>query len=154
MSTVPILNLPVAIGLTGAEWAEVQRPDGVSERTQLSQIAGIFASVAPTGPVGSVVGAPVAGPNNDYNAEGQFGAVVGFLDLNSAGPCNVSGVTAGFNGQILIITNISPFLATLNKLSAASSPFNQFRMPDDFFLSQYDGKSFKYSTAIGKWVAM
>lgn len=154
MATETILDLTAAVGITGSEWAELQRGDGTSARWQLATLAALAKNIAPTGPVSRIVGVPIQGPNPDYTAEGQMGASVGLLDLNAGGPCSIGGILAGFNGQLLIIGNISPFLVTLNKLSAGSSGANQLRMPDDFFLAQFDSKTFKYFTDIAKWVQL
>lgn len=79
-------------------------------------------------------------------------STIGFMDLTPTANCNITGVTSGTDGQMLIITNLSAFTLTLNALNSGSSSGNQFRMVADFNLSQNNGATFKYSATIGKWV--
>jgi hypothetical protein len=108
----------------------------------------------PTGPIGVVNAVPAAGANNNYSAGGLFGAPTGFLDLTPAANCNITGLLAGFDGQIVVITNLSGFILTLNANNGGSLAANQFRMVADFIIPLNNSKSFKYSSTIGKWVAL
>lgn len=110
--------------------------------------------VSPTGPLGVAVDAP-SGTQNNYTVGGEFNPLIGFIDITPIANCNITGLQAGVDGQLVIITNLSPnFTATLNALNGGSLLANQFRMVADFILPQNNGKSFKYSATIGKWVAM
>jgi hypothetical protein len=153
MATATILQLTQAVSLTGSEQLEAVQ-SGSSVRLTAAQIAAIGQSLTPTGPIGVVDAVPATGANNDYTASGLMGATVGFLDLTPTGACNITGLQAGFNGQLIIITNLSTSAITLNALNSGSLAANQFRMVGDFVLPQNNGKSFKYSTTIGKWVTI
>lgn len=152
MATATILQLPQVQSLTGAETVEVVQ-NGQSARATSAQISSLGSSVSPTGPIGVIVGLPAVGANNNYAPTG-FGAVTGFLDLMLVGVSNITGLLAGYDGQLLIITNLSTYEVTLNALSGASQAPNQFRMAADFVLTQNNSKTFKYSATIGKWVAL
>lgn len=152
MATATILQLPQAQSLTGAESVEMVQ-SGTSVRATSAQVASLGSSVSPTGPVGVIVGLPAIGANNDFAPAG-FGATTGFLDLMLVGVSNLTGLTAGYDGQLLIITNLSTYELTLNALNGGSQVANQFRMQADYILTQNNGKSFKYSATIGKWVAL
>lgn len=152
MGTATILQLPQAQSLTGAEAVEMVQ-NGTSVRGTSAQIASLGATISPTGPVGVVDAVPATGGNNDYAPTG-FGATTGFLELTPAGVANITGLTAGYDGQLVVITNLSANSLTLNALNGSSQSANQFRMVGDIILSQYNGQAFKYSATIGKWVAL
>lgn len=154
MSTATILQLTQAVGgLTGGEQLEGVQAGG-SVRLSAGQIAALAPQVTPTGPITAIVATPNAGANNNFNAGGEFGFAVGFLDLTPAAPCNITGLLAGTDGQIVIITNRTSQQVTLNALNAGSLAANQFRMAQDAILTQYNGRSFKYSASLGLWVAI
>lgn len=163
MSTTTILQLPQAIGgLLGTEQFEVAQPTTlpngqlgwVSIRVSPAQIAAIASRIGATGPTGVIYAVPAAGANNDYTASNQMGPAVGFVELTPTAICNITGLQAGFDGQIIVITNLSAFNTTLNALNAGSQSANRLRMVEDFTLIQNDSKSFKYSATIGKWIAI
>ena len=162
MATTTILQLPQAISLTGAEQLEaaepVTLPGGVqgwaSIRVTAGQISALASKVAPTGPTAVIAAAPAPGANNDYTAHGQMGPAVGFMDLTPTAICNITGLQAGTDGQLVVITNLSAFAMTLNAFNSGSMAPNQFRMASDFILTQNNSKSFKYSVPIGNWVGI
>ena len=149
MGTATILQLPQTVGLTGGEPLETVQGT-TSVRTTVAQIAALSRSL----PTGVAAAIPSAGANNDYTASGLMGPSIGFIDLTPTADCNITGLQAGFDGQIVIVTNLSAFNVTLNALNSGSQSVNQFRMVGDFVLPQNNGKTFKYSVSIGKWVAM
>jgi hypothetical protein len=162
MATATILQLVQAIGgLTGLEQLEGAQPTTlqngqpgwVSVRLSSAQIAALASQISATGPLAVATDTP-SGAQNNYTVNGQMGPTIGFVDLTPGAACNITGVAAGFNGQIIIVTNLSAFNLTLNALNSGSLAANQFRMAADFILTQNNGKAFKYSTTIGKWVAM
>lgn len=152
MATQTILQLSQAASLTGAEAIELVQ-NGTSVRGTSAQVASLGASISPTGPTGVVQAIPATGANNNY-APGGFGAMTGFLELTPTGICNITGLTAGYDGQLIIITNLSVYALTLNSLNGASLSANQFRMVADLVLGQYNGQAFKYSGTIGLWVML
>jgi hypothetical protein len=160
MSTATILQLTQVVGgLIGTEQLELAQPVLLSNgqpgyasiRATAAQIASLAASITPTGPVGVATAVPATGANNNY-APVTFGATTGFLELTPAGVANITGLVAGFNGQLVTITNLSSFALTLNALNAGSTAANQFRLPADMILTQNNAQSFRYSTTIGKWI--
>jgi hypothetical protein len=154
MATTTILQLVQALGLTGGEQLEAVQ-NGVSVRISIQQILAILPYIiTPIGPTAVLVGAPNPGENDNYNVNGQMGPTVGFVDLTPTAACNITGLQAGFDGQMVTITNRTTFQVTLNALNVGSLAVNQFRMVGDFILPQYNGKSFKYSATLGLWVAL
>jgi Collagen triple helix repeat (20 copies) len=116
---------------------------------------GIEGPTGPTGPPGDLTAVidavPASGANNNYAPAG-FVATTGFLDLTPTAVCNITGLTAGADGQIVTITNLSTFNMTLNARNSGSTGANQFRMAADQILTQYNSRTFKYSVTIGQWV--
>jgi hypothetical protein len=149
------LQLGVRIALTGLEWLELAiDPNTKSMRCTTAQLALLANNIAPIGPVGVAAGVPAAGENDNYAIGGLMGALIGFAELTPTANANITGLQAGFNGQIITITNLSAFTLTLNALNAGSVPANQFRLPKDLDLTQNNSQTFKYSTTIGKWVPL
>lgn len=81
---------------------------------------------------------------------------VGFLDLDaSSGASNVTGITAGYDGQIIVVTSRNAANAvTLNRLNAGSSAANRIRLSADLTLLQDQGVSLRYSSALALWIPM
>jgi len=150
MATASILQLTQALSLLGTEQLEAVQA-GSSVRVSASQIAAL--AVALLNPTEVAYAVPAIGQNDNYTAGGQMGPLIGFLELTPTANCNITGLEAGFNGQVVVITNLSSFAIVLNSLNSGSLPPNQFRMVFDVTLIQNDSKSFKYSTTIGKWLA-
>lgn len=162
MSTAAIPQLTVAISLTGAEWLEVAQLRGVgpaagygSFRVTSAQIALLAAQISPTGPTGVATDTP-SGTVNNYTVNGEFGPTIGFVDLTPTANVLVTGMEAGFDGQIATYTNLAGggFTVTLGALNGGSLLMNQFRLPANRILNQYNSQSFKYSATIGLWVAL
>jgi hypothetical protein len=72
--------------------------------------------------------------------------------LTPTAATTITGLVAGYDGQIVIITNLSSYLLTIKALNSGSLSANQFRIVGDFALQQYNGISFKYSATIGNWI--
>jgi hypothetical protein len=163
MATSTILQLTPAIaGLLGTEQIEAAQPAGVlsgvqqwaSVRISAAQIAALASLIASTGPTGVIYATPAPGENDNFTAGGQMGPAVGFIELSPTANCNITGIKAGFDGQIVVVTNLTTLLLTLNALNGGSLPANRLRMVADFTLVQNDSKSFKYSATIGAWIAI
>jgi len=106
-----------------------------------------------TASLGVISDAP-SGTNANYTVAGQMAAGVRFIELSpAAAGCVITGLQAGTNGQDVTITCLTASGLTLNALDGTSLGANQFRLPANFTLSQYNSQTFKYSTAIGLWVA-
>lgn len=94
--------------------------------------------------------APAAGTTHNL----AVGKNVGFLDVDTtAGNVTITGLTAGTDGQILVITCTGANLLTLAALTGSTAP-NQFRLPTDLSFTLNDGMSVRYSATVGKWVRM
>jgi hypothetical protein len=103
-------------------------------------------------PSGVTSDAPAAGAHNDYAPTG-YGVTTGFLEVTPAGAANLTGLLAGFNGQIVTISNLSGNNLTLNALNGGSAANNQFRLPFDLILSQNNSQTFRYlKGSVNKWV--
>lgn len=161
MSTRTILQLPVAIALLGTEYVEGAQPATLangqkgydSVRFTTAQIAALASALVVAGNNGVITDAP-SGTINNYTVGGHMGAGVGFIDITPTGAWNITGLQAGFDGQIVVITNLSAITGQLNARNIGSLAANQFRMAQDADLTQYNGRSFKYSASIGMWVAL
>jgi hypothetical protein len=83
-----------------------------------------------------------------------MGSTIGFADLSPTGACTITGLLAGFDGQLVTITNLTANALTLTALDSNSTSANQFRLVGSFTLGQNNGITFRYSTTIGHWVAL
>jgi hypothetical protein len=154
MATATILQLIQALGLTGGEQFEGVQ-NGVSVRISIQQILALLPEIiTPTGPTQVIVGTPAAGANNNYNCNAQMGPAVGFMDLTPTAACNITGIQAGFDGQVLVVTNKTANDVTLNALNSGSVAANQFRMPADLILTQNNSQGFRYSASLALWVEL
>jgi hypothetical protein len=92
-----------------------------------------------------------AGPSNNV----ALGAKYGFLDVTLAGDGSITGIAAGFDGQELIVTNVSAHNLTLVPLSGLSVATNRIRLvAPGTTLPQYDSLYMRYSTTLGLWVGV
>jgi len=107
----------------------------------------------------SPLGAPIitqtpaalpAGATNDLAITSR----TGFLELsaNAAGS-DLTGLAGGFNGQIVVATNVSVNPLTFKSLTGSAAG-NQFRLPADITVLQYGHITFRKSTALNVWVPM
>jgi hypothetical protein len=95
-----------------------------------------------------------SGTLNNYTVAGGMGPTIGFVELTPTTNTVITGLVAGTDGQLVVITNLSgTYTVTLNALSGSSSSANQFRMVGNLSLGQNNGQLFKYSATIGLWVA-
>lgn len=78
----------------------------------------------------------------------------GFLELsaNAAGS-TLTGLAGGFNGQIIVCTNVSANPLTFAALTGSAAG-NQLRLPADITVFQYGNITFRKSTALNVWVPM
>lgn len=80
---------------------------------------------------------------------------VGAYDVNTAaGDVNITGITAGSDGQILTVTNTGANLLTLMALNGGSIGANQFRFAADLSIPQNDSLTIRYIAAVGKWLKL
>lgn len=148
-STIPMLKQ--AIGITGAEQMEAVQ-FGSSVRVTAAQIAALGVNLVPLGPTGVAADAP-NGTVNDYTVGGEMNASIGFIELTPSGNAIINGLQAGFDGQPIIISNLSAtFTVTLEPLNGGSLSANQFRLAAPLVITQYQTQAFEYSGAIGVWI--
>jgi hypothetical protein len=114
--------------------------------------------------VGAYISAvPAPGANNDFNPggvpawPGTLASPYGRLDLVPVAACNLTGLKAGLDGQLVIIRNAtaigSGILITLNNLNGGSLAANQFSYLADFTLPPGDAQTMVYyAGSINKWV--
>jgi hypothetical protein len=106
------------------------------------------------GGVGTLL-APVTPPSgifNNYNPAG-FGIGVGRLDIDTTlGNIELTGLAAGADAQLLIVTNTGPNVLLLDPLNGASIAANQFRILGQMALVQNDAMLLCYSGgSVAKW---
>lgn len=110
------------------------------------------------GGVGSLISyAPAAGPSNDVNPAG-FSSSVGRVEVDlTLGSANWTGLLAGSDGQIVLVSVIAPNLTantlTLNNQNAGSSAANRFRGSDDTVI--VFGNTLQivyYAGTVNRWV--
>lgn len=161
MATSSIPQLTQVVSLTGSELMEIAQQQGsgptavwASRRMTALQLIALIEVLGSTGPTGVTAVAPSVGENDNWTASGLMGPTIGAIDMSPIGNCNITGLQAGFDGQIVVLTNLTTFTVTLNALSVSSLSTNQFRMSADLQLAQNNGQAFKYFAGIGKWVAL
>lgn len=81
-------------------------------------------------------------------------AGTGFLDLSpTSGAADVTGIAAGTDGQLLVVTNIhASNSVTLDALNAGSVAANRLRLPADLTILQYSNITLRYSTSLALWI--
>lgn len=107
--------------------------------------SGIGSYLAPT---------TTTGVYNDYNPTG-FGSTVGRLDLDTtSGNIELTGIAAGSDAQLLIVTNIGVNMVLLDSLNAGSGAANRMRLIGQIALPQYASQLLcYYAGSINKWCA-
>lgn len=96
---------------------------------------------------------PAAGVYNDFDPTG-FGTGVGRLDIDTTpGDVELTGLLAGTDAGLLIITNIGANNLILDPLNAASAAANRFRLPGQIYVSpQYEAMLLcYYGGTVNKW---
>jgi hypothetical protein len=74
-------------------------------------------------------------------------------DINTAaGVANFTGAIAQRDGQRVTFCNVGVNNLTFNALNSGSSGANQFRLPSDLALVQYQSLTLQYSAGAGVWV--
>ena len=132
-------------------------PVGASGQVLTSNGAGAAPSFknATAGGIGSYLSYALAsGTTNDLDPGGGWPTGIGRLDLDtSAGAATITGLVAGSDAQIVIISNIGANTLTLAALNAGSSAANRFRYVADIALAQYDAVlAVYYGGTVNKWV--
>lgn len=92
-----------------------------------------------------------AGANNNATPDSAVNIqTLNRLRINSgAGVCNLTGLAAGLDGQLLWVTNTGANAVTLNSENAGSTITNRFKGSDDLTIQPNDSLLIYYDTAIG-----
>lgn len=103
-------------------------------------------------PTGVLQLAVATGTYNNYDPL-DFDATVGYLDITPSGPVIITGISAGEDGQYLVITNLSGSNSLiLNSLDAGSLAQNRMRLPGNISLAPNNGLCLRYSKKLLLWV--
>jgi hypothetical protein len=109
---------------------------------------------APGGGGGGGVGTyatsePAAGIHNNF----AIGAGVGRYDIDTTlGNVELTGIVAGTDGQLLIVTNIGANILQLDSLNAGSLSANRMRLPGNMVLVQNNAQLLcYYGDSVNKW---
>lgn len=106
--------------------------------------------------LGAYLAATVSsGTSNDFDPGSGWPSNYGRLDLDpSSGNATLTGLIAGADGQLVMLTNIDPsYTLTLAALNSGSSSANQFRCVGDLTLVPYDAVlACYYKGTVNKWV--
>lgn len=123
-------------GIVGIEW----RNDGTSWTGQDTKTGVLFSAV--TTP------AQITANQNDYGALIHSGCV---LRLSSDAARNITGMTGGFEGRVVIIHNVGSFNITLVDESVLSSAANRFALIADLVLIQDQSCILHYDNTSTRW---
>ena len=147
MSTQEV-SLPVAQGL-GSLFAgagiTLTNPSALRYEIGLSGAAapGVFSALTLTPPLAVAL---AAGNTNDW-APG----VAIRLEVTAAGAATVTGLVAGADGEVRIVTNVGADDVTLLAQDALSVAANRFASNGDTLLSAGFSAAFIYSGALARW---
>jgi hypothetical protein len=96
-----------------------------------------------------------AGTSHDLDPTG-WGPSVDVLDVDiSAGSAVVTGLSAGYNGQRVVMTPVNGGGNTLTLPAlTGSAPANQWRVPADMIFLNNNSIQLQYSTGVGCWIVM
>lgn len=144
-STIKVSQLPSAVTpLTGDEEVMVVQ-SGVSRRAPASAFQ---SSVTTLGGEQTIVAA--AGTTD--NVPVTVATVSRVLVETTAGDAVFTGMTAGSDGQLLVVTNEGSGLLTLNDQDAGSLSVNQFYGVTNITLPAKGSQLLSYSGNLTKWV--
>lgn len=144
-STIKVSQLPSAVTpLTGDEEVMLVQ-SGVSRRAPASAFQ---ATVTVLG--GEQVIVAAAGTSNNVSV--TVASVSRVLVETSAGDATFTGITAGTDGQLMVVTNEGPSLLTLADQNGGSTSANQLYGVTDITLPAKGSQLLSYSGNLTKWV--
>lgn len=144
-STIKVSQLPAAVTpLVGDEEVMIVQ-SGTSRRVSASAFQ---ATVTVLG--GEQVIVAAAGTSNNVSI--TVATVSRVLVETTAGDATFTGITAGSDGQIMVVTNEGPSLLTLADQNGGSSSANQFYGVTDITLPARGSQLLSYSGNLSKWV--
>jgi hypothetical protein len=135
---------PATLPLAGDEILCIVQ-DGLSKQVVASQVGG--GAILALG--GELAFTAVAGVNDNV----AFGASYNRLLVDtSAGPASISGIVAGIDGQICIVTNRGAGTLTLLDANVGSTPANQLYGVTDITNPARGSFLLQYSGTLSRWV--
>lgn len=142
----PVSEFPVAdLPLTGDEFVPIVQ-DGITKKTTVAGLGG--------GPIttlgGEEVFVAVAGNNNNIPLD--IAVINRVLIDTTAGAAILTGVVAGTDGQLLVVTRQGPNSLTLNNQDAGSDPDAQLYGAVNLTLLDRQSRLLSYSGTLSKWV--
>jgi hypothetical protein len=144
-STIKVSQLaPALLPLSGDE--EVMVVQSGSSRRAPSSAFGLGVTVLG----GEVVVVATAGNNNNVSIPITTTSRV--LVDTTAGDGTFTGLTAGADGQLMVITNQGPSLLTIADENGSSLSANQFYGVTDITLPAKGSQLLSYSESLAKWV--
>jgi hypothetical protein len=145
MSTVvKFSQLPATTTLDGTELVMITQ-SGTSRRTTISDIVGGGVTVRLGGELAFTA---AAGANNNV----ALGSYNRLLVNTNAGVATITGIAAGSNGQLCVVTNQGSNDLTLAVQSGSSTAANRLYGVTDLTLPAFGSKLLSYSTTLSRWV--
>jgi len=142
VSQLPAGTTPLA----GSELVMIVQ-GGESRQTTASALAGSPVTVALGGELAFVA---AAGDNNNV----AFGDYNRLLVNTNAGAATITGIAAGNNGQLCVVTNQGSSDLTLAVQSASSTAANRLYGVTDITLPAFSSKLLSYSNTLTRWVVV
>lgn len=143
-TTIKVSQLTETTTLDGTELLMIVQ-SGTSRRTTIADIVGGGVTVRLGGELTFTAS---AGANNNVS----FGAYNRLLVDTSAGAASITGIQAGDNGQLCVVTNQGSSDLTLVVQSASSTAANRLYGITDLTLPQFGSKLLQYSNTLTRWV--
>lgn len=100
---------------------------------------------------GDITPAQITADQNNYNPTGLSGATV--LRLNSDAARNITGLSGGSDGRLLIVYNVGSFNIVLKDESSSSTAANRFALQADVTIAPDVGVILQYDSTSSRWRA-
>lgn len=114
-------------------------------------ITGATLGASTLGITGKITPSQITADQNDYAPTGLSTAAV--IRISSDAARNITGLSAGADGDIKIVENVGSFSITLKDESASSSAANRFALTSDQILSADSVVILKYDGTAARWRA-
>jgi hypothetical protein len=101
---------------------------------------------------GDITPAQITADQNDYAPASLD--VASTLRLSSDAARNLTGLTGGVDGRLMILVNIGAFAITLKNASASSSAENRFQLKADLPLAANGSAVLRYAVTVSKWMCV
>lgn len=100
---------------------------------------------------GDITPAQITADQNNYNPTGLSSATV--LRLNSDAARNITGLSGGADGRLLIVYNVGSFNIVLKDESSSSTAANRFALQTDITIAPDVGVILQYDSTSSRWRA-